>query len=125
MKANLTEYQALYRRCLEKQHTLEDVLSGRCLVGIEGDSGRDMVLARQLGLFTCNVKGVDIFAKCEADARPLIHYLERGGVYGSLDFSRLLGYTDEEVQDYQALLEMEQKLNPASRVVARFSGILP
>lgn len=115
----------LYQSCLSKQHTLEDVLSGKSLVGVEGDSGRDMVRAKLLGLFTCNVKGVDIFAKCEADARPLIHYLERGGVYGSVEFSRLLGYTDEEIQEYAQLLTSSQGESvmshvQASRIVNRF-----
>jgi len=89
-----------HKRLLDKQHSLQDVIDGRCLVGVEGDSGNDILRAKQLGLFTCNVKGIDIFAKCEEDARPLIHYLERGGVYGSLEFSRLLGYSDEEVDEY-------------------------
>jgi hypothetical protein len=113
---NLVEQQASYQRCLAKQHTLQDVLTGRCLVGVEGDSGRDVVRARMLGLFTCNVKGVDVFAKCEADARPLIHYLERGGTYGSVEFSRLLGYTDAEIREYAQLLAAP----PAVRVAARY-----
>ena len=115
---NLSDYQALYQECLARQHTLEDVLSGRCLVGVEGDSGRDLVRARQLGLFTCNVKGVDIFAKCEADARPLIHYLERGGVYGSVEFSRLLGYTDEEIAGYARLLALPVNAKVAIRFLS-------
>ena len=89
-----------HKSILDKQHTLEDVLEGRCLVGVEGDSGNDVRKAKLLGLFTCNVNGIDIFAKCEEDARPLIHYLERGGVYGSLEFSRLLGYSEDEIAEY-------------------------
>ena len=115
---NLSDYQALYQECLARQHTLEDVLSGRCLVGVEGDSGRDLVRAKQLGIFTCNVKGVDVFAKCEADARPLVHYLERGGVYGSVEFSRLLGYTDEEIAEYARLVATPMR----ERVAARYRG---
>lgn len=88
----------------ENTHTLEDIVEGRVAVGVEGDSGKDIVRAKQLGLFTCNVLGVDIFARCEEDARPLIHYLERGGSYGSLEFSKLLGYTDEELEDYRRYL---------------------
>ena len=87
------------------QHSLQDVIDSRCLVGVEGNSGRDIERARQLGLFTCNVCGVDIFAKCEEDARPLVQYLERGGTYGSLEFSRLLGYSEDEISDYQKYLE--------------------
>lgn len=85
----------------DRQHTLEDVLSGRCSVGVEGDSGRDIERAKLLGLFCCNVKGIDVFAKCVEDALPLIQYLERGGTYGSLEFSRLLGYDEEEIRSYE------------------------
>ena len=120
---NLSDYQRLYQECLAKQHTLEDVLAGRCLVGVEGDSGRDLVRAKQLGLFTCNVKGVDIFAKCEADARPLVHYLERGGVYGSLEFSRLLGYTDEEIREHTQLLTAPPALRVATAFIQRLKGL--
>lgn len=84
----------------DHQHTLDDVISGRYPVGVEGNNGNDIIRARQLGLFTANVKGVDIYAKCEEDARPLIHYLERGGTYGSADFSKLLGYSDDEIISY-------------------------
>lgn len=87
------------------QHGLDDVLNGKCAVGVEGDSGKDILRAKQLGLFTCNVKGVDIFALCEEDARPLIEYLERGGTYGSLEFSRLLGYSEPEIQEYEKYLQ--------------------
>ncbi len=94
----------LKSRMDEQTHTLSDVLDGRVSVGVEGASGKDIVRARQLGLFTCNVAGVDIFSRCEEDARPLIHYLERGGTYGSLEFSKLLGYNDEELENYQRYL---------------------
>lgn len=91
-------------------HTLNDVVQGRVPVGVEGASGQDILLARQLGLFTCNVAGVDIFARCEEDARPLIHYLERGGQYGSVEFSRLMGYTDEEIELYRRYLMLSAEL---------------
>lgn len=93
-----------YRSLTDRTHSLDDVISGKCLVGVEGDSGRDMERALQLGLFCCNVKGIDIFARCESDARPLIHYLERGGTYGSLEFSRLLGYDEPEIEEYRKAL---------------------
>lgn len=82
------------------QHCLKDVIDGKYPVGVEGNSGRDILKAKQLGLFTCNVNGIDIYAKCEADARPLIHYLERGGEYGSEEFSRILGYSESEITEY-------------------------
>lgn len=91
-------------------HTLRDVVEGRVQVGVEGDSGKDILLARKLGLFTCNVAGVDIFARCEEDARPLIHYLERGGMYGSLEFSSLLGYTADELELYRRYLLLSAEM---------------
>ena len=106
----LLEYQRLYCQVLSEALSLTDLIAGRTLVNVEGDGGRDAFRAKQLGLFTCNVKGVDIMAKCEADAAPLIHYLEQGGVYGSLDFSRLLGYSEEQIARYQRLLEMQAEL---------------
>ena len=38
-------------------------------------------------------------------------YLEQGGVYGSLEFSRLLGYSEEQIALYKELLELQAKLN--------------
>ena len=83
------------------QHSLQDVLDGKYPVGVEGDSGNDIKRAKMLGMFTCNVNGIYIFAKCEADARPLVQYLERGGTYGSLEFSKLLGYTNDQIEYYR------------------------
>lgn len=108
--SKLLRYQVLLHRVTEQAHTLDDLLEGRTTVDVEGDSGRDVFRARQLGLFTANVKGVDIIARCEADAAPLIHYLEQGGVYGSLDFSRLLGYSEEQVEQYAELLKLQAEL---------------
>ena len=102
-----------------KTHTLEDVVQGRFPCGVEGDSGKDMKRAKALGLFSCNVKGIDIFARCESDARPLIQYLEQGGTYGSLDFSRLLGYTEEEVKDYERVLLEDSPKSKFLSVAAR------
>lgn len=104
------EYQELYKRVMSGMHSLQDLIDGKVTVCVEGDSGRDTFRARQLGLFTCNVKGVDIIAMCESDAAPLIHYLEQGGVYGSEDFSRLLGYNEKQVSMYRDLLLMQDKL---------------
>lgn len=91
-------------------HKLADVISGKVPVGVEGSSGHDIIWAKQLGLFTCNVKGIDLFARCEEDARPLIHYLERGGTYGSLEFSRLLGYSDDEIEVYKQYLLLSAEM---------------
>lgn len=92
----------LSRSVADKTHTLMDVYEGRYPCGVEGDGGKDISKAKLLGMFTCNVKGIDIFARCEADARPLIQYLEQGGEYGSLKFSELLGYTADEISQYES-----------------------
>ena len=110
MKNDFVEYNELYKKVLIKAHTLEDLINRKTWVIVEGDSGRDVIRARQMGLFTCNVKGVDIIAMCESDAAPLIHYIEQGGTYGSLEFSKLLGYTDEEISEYKKMLELQDKL---------------
>jgi len=106
----LHRYQTLLHQVQEQAHTLEDLIEGRTTVDVEGNGGRDVFRAKQLGLFTANVKGVDIIATCEAEAAPLIHYLEQGGVYGSLEFSRLLGYSEEQLAQYQELLLLQDKL---------------
>ena len=103
-------YQDLYKKVMSEMHTLQDLIDGKTLVCVEGDSGKDIFRAKQLGLFTCNVKGVDIIAKCESDAAPLIHYIEQGGVYGSEDFSRLLGYDENQIARYRKLLLLQDKL---------------
>jgi len=102
---SLYDHITILKRMVDaRTHKLEDVVEGHVPVGVEGASGMDILLAKQLGLFTCNVAGVDIFARCEDDARPLIHYLERGGTYGSLEFSKLLGYDEEEIELYRCYL---------------------
>lgn len=106
----LHRYNVLLRLVQEQAFTLNDLLEGRTAVNVEGDGGRDVFRARQLGLFTCNVKGVDIIATCEAEAAPLIHYLEQGGVYGSLEFSRLLGYDEEQLAQYEEFLKLQAEL---------------
>lgn len=111
--ALLHRYRVLLRMVQEQAFSLDDLLEGRTAVNVEGDGGRDVFRARQLGLFTCNVKGVDIIATCEAEAAPLIHYLEQGGVYGSLEFSRLLGYDEVQIEQYAELLELQAKLGIA------------
>ena len=109
MSEEIIEYNKVYNSVMKKMHTLEDLLNRKVKVIVEGDSGLDVIRSRQMGLFTCNVKGIDIMAMCESDAAPLIHYIEQGGTYGSLDFSRLLGYTDEEIAEYKKLLELQAK----------------
>lgn len=87
-----------------QQHTLEDVLHRRVRVGVEGQSGLDTWKASQEGLFTATVNDVSIFAHSEADAQPLIQYLKSGGVYGSAEFSALLGYTPQQIDQYRRYL---------------------
>lgn len=106
----LHRYNVLLRLVQDQAFTLNDLLEGRVTVNVEGDGGRDVFRARQLGLFTCNVKGVDIIASCEAEAAPLIHYLEQGGVYGSLEFSRLLGYDEGRLAQYEEFLKLQAEL---------------
>lgn len=93
-----------------RTHKLADVISGKVPVGVEGNTGNDMAWARQMGLFTRNVKGIDLFARSEEDARPLIAYLERGGTYGNLEFSRLLGYSDADIEVYRRYLVLSAEV---------------
>ena len=103
-----------------RTHTLQDVYEGRYPCGVEGDGGNDIIKAKALGMFTCNVNGIDIYAKCEADARPLVQYLEQGGEYGSLEFSRLMGYSEDEVQQYaQDILKDEERPGKLRLIAAR------
>src|SRR5690606_13845389 len=82
----------------------DDVIEGRVSVGVEGRGGADIREAADAGLFTTTVNGIPIFAQSEADAAPLISYLEDGGAYGTPEFSRLLGYTPEQVSRYEGFL---------------------
>lgn len=103
-----------------KTHTLEDVYNGKYPCGVEGDGGKDIIKAKLLGMFTCNVNGIDIYARCEADARPLIQYLEQGGEYGSLEFSRLMGYSPEEIAEYkQDILRDQSTFCKLARISSR------
>lgn len=122
---DLIRYQQLQNLVEKETHQLKDLLEGRCRVIVEGDSGNDVVRAKQLGLFTCNVKGVDVIAKCAADAAPLVHYIEQGGVYGSEDFSRLLGYSEQQIALYREMIELQSKLKlpPFSPKKSGFTGL--
>lgn len=87
-----------------QQHTLGDVLHRRVAVGVEGRSGQDTAAAEREGLFTTRVNDVRIFAHTEADAQPLVEFLKSGGLYGSAEFSSLLGYTAEQIAQYRRYL---------------------
>jgi len=87
-----------------RTHTLADVISGRYPVGVEGAGGKDVVNARKAGLFVGREGGVTFFALTPAKAAPLVKYLRHGGVYGSVTFSRLLGYTETEIEEYVEFL---------------------
>lgn len=93
------------RLAVQKEtHKFKDVAEGKYKVGVEGRGGKDIQEAKERGMFTTLVNGVPVYAKTEADAKPLIDYLESGGKYGTVEFSRLLGYTDEQIGLYEKFL---------------------
>jgi hypothetical protein len=104
------ELDRLRRELQRDTHSLEDVASGRFPVGVEGRGGRDYAEAQRRGLYTTTVGDVPIFARTEADARPLVEYLQRGGRYGTPVFSRLLGYTEPQIDTYNRFLALQQQV---------------
>lgn len=87
-----------------KTHKLADVIAGRLPVGVEGRGGKDTQEARSVGLYTAVVGGAPIYARTENDAKPLEDYLRGGGRYGTPEFSRLLGYSPDEIEEYKRFL---------------------
>ena len=66
--------------------------------------------AKQHGLYTAELKTntghkFGIYARTAADAKPLEDYIRRGGRYGTPEFSRLLGYSAQEVEEYRRFLQ--------------------
>lgn len=101
-----------------KEHTVEDVISGKYKVGVEGNAGADIERAKSAGLYTTEVNGVHIYAKDEKSAKPLVDYLKRGGKYGSRQFSRLLGYTTAEIDEYERMLRANRAVPTAAGPIA-------
>jgi len=87
-----------------KSHTVHDVISGRFPVGVHSAS-TDEQKAKDAGLYTTRVGNLLVYAKDQDAAKPLVEYLEGGGRYGTPEFSKLLGYTDEEIDQYRRFLE--------------------
>lgn len=83
---------------------IADVISGSQKVGVEGRGGKDMADAKVANLYTSVYTGVPIFAKSADDAKPLEHYISGGGRYGTPEFSRLLGYAPNEIEEYKQFL---------------------
>lgn len=98
------------QKVLQATHTLDDVANGKFKAGVEGRGGQDIREAKERGLFTTVVDGIPIFARTEANARPLISYLKGRGKYGTPEFSKLLGYTTEEIKDYKWFLAVQDEL---------------
>jgi len=89
----------------QRTHKLADVVGGKHAVGVEGRGGKDAAEAKRLGLYTNTINGVSLFSRTAEDAQPLEDYLRGGGKYGTLEFSRLLGYTPEEIAEYARFLQ--------------------
>lgn len=100
------EKAELHRKLDDNIHRLQDIIDGKFKVGVESSGGADYTAAQAAGLYVTNVRGVGIFAQNEEDAAPLVRYLERGGAYGTPQFSRLLGYTDDQIKDYERWLSL-------------------
>lgn len=71
----------------KKTRGLKEVVAGNKPVGVEGRGGKDMAEAKRQGLYTSIVNG--------------------GGIPGTPEFSRLLGYTPEEIDEYKKFLKSE------------------
>ena len=87
-----------------KSHKFADIASGKHPAGVEGRGGKDIEEAKRLGLYVNTVKGVTFFAKDKESAAPLESYLEKGGKYGTPEFSKALGYTGDEIEEYKRFL---------------------
>lgn len=95
---------------LDGTHSLQDVIDGKVKVGVEGGGGAEIIEARQRGLYTTKVGRIPIYARTKEDADPLVKYLENGGKYGSLEFSRLLGYTNAQIKRYSQFIDVQAEL---------------
>lgn len=110
--------EELRERIRKQTHKLQDVVDGKYPVGVEGRGGKDMAKAKELGMHTNTVNGVDLFANSSDKAAPLESYLKDGGKYGTPEFSRLLGYTDEQIDEYKVFLERTGRSDLTARMFA-------
>lgn len=106
--------ESLRRKLQRETHGLADVAEGRVPVGVEGRGGRDVPEARERGLFVVDVptpagQRVTLFSRSRASAAPMIRYLSGGGMYGTPEFSRLLGYSPAEIDSYREFLVLSDK----------------
>jgi len=96
----------LRREIARKTHDVMDVAWGMQKVGVPGKG--DWAIAKKQGLYMTRVKGQRLYAQKREDAEPLINYLKAGGEYGTPEFSRLLGYTEQEILEYRAFLHAQK-----------------
>lgn len=106
-KEDSTQAAPTAKDIVQKTHKLADVVAGKYSVGVEGRGGKDLEAAKQHGLYTNTIGGVGIYARDAASAKPLEDYLHGGGKYGTLTFSRLLGYTESEIKEYAKFLKAQ------------------
>ncbi|MCK4302616.1 MAG: hypothetical protein KAY24_00045 [Candidatus Eisenbacteria sp.] len=97
-----------------KTHGVMDVVWGPHKVGVPGKG--EWAIAKKQGLYTTTANGQRLYAQERADAEELISYLKAGGEYGTPEFSRLLGYTEGEIQEYQAFLHAQKMAAVGSAV---------
>ncbi len=96
--------ESLRKQVKKANRGLGEVIAGTKPVGTESKGGKEMARARELGMYTSDVAGFGIYARTAADAKPLEDYLRGGGRYGTPEFSRLLGYSAEEIETYTQFL---------------------
>lgn len=99
-----------------KSHKFADIASGKHPVGVEGRGGKDLKEARRLGLYINTINGVTFFAKNKASAAELESYLQSGGKYGTPEFSKALGYSDSEIDEYKRFLAMKTAADNAKLI---------
>lgn len=96
--------EELRKRMDKPDHSIEALQEGKIKIITEGEGGDTEKKARELGLFVEDAGGFPIISKTKEEAKPMLDYLKGGGKYGSAMFSKLLGYTDDEISEYVAFI---------------------
>jgi hypothetical protein len=97
-------------RSIQKQtHTVQDVIDGKFHIGTESGGGKGLKAAEKAGLYTADIGGLHVYARSKADTFPLAEYLAGGGRYGTPEFSRLMGYTPAQVEEYKKFLQADNQ----------------
>jgi len=108
--------ETLRVKVLSRYHSYDSFMRGDGKISVTGgdfpqtDEQIGKWIRENPDMYFIKVDGLPIFAHSKEYAAPLVDYLRDGGEYGTAEFSRLLGYSEKEIEEYQAFLDLNEKV---------------